>query len=125
MVRPVSLFASAMATITSPGSGGQPTRATFTSETVRLNTGATVPDGTLFTVYITTGTADDPVSVGTILDADLDPALEGVQVASQGGVVRFTAEFPAALGDGKVLMWSARGGTVFVDQDLLLAPPQP
>jgi hypothetical protein len=114
-----------LATITSPGSQGQPTRATFTSETVQMNTGVTAPDGTLFTVYVTTGTADDPVSIGTILEPDLDPALEGVQVASAGGVVRFTAEFPAALGDGKVLMWSARGGTVFVDQDLLLAPPQP
>jgi len=113
-----------LATITRPGGPGQPTRADFTSEVIKLNTGEVVPDGTLFTVYLATDGDDDPVSIGTILAADLDPVMGGIQLATRNGILSFSAEFPAAVGDAKVLAWSARGGTVFVDQDLLLAPQQ-
>ena len=73
-------------------------------------------------MYLATDGDDDPVSVGTILAADLDPVMGGIQLATVGGVLAFSAEFPAAVGDAKVLAWSARGGTLFVDQDLLLQP---
>lgn len=85
------------------------TQVTYTSSVVRMNTGQPVPDGTLFTVRALQPDASDAVPFGTILTADADPATDGVQVVSSGGVIRFVAEFPGAFGAARILANSTRG----------------
>jgi hypothetical protein len=96
---------------------------TATSDEIRLNTGALVPDGTLFTVYTVAGEGNEPVQVGSITSIDLDPALEGVQLATVGGRLSLTATIPATFGGARLVAWPAAGGTAFIDAPL--APPEP
>ncbi|MDA0748603.1 MAG: dockerin type I domain-containing protein, partial [bacterium] len=71
-----------------PGVGSLPAngsaKTTVTTSTIRNNDGTGVADGTVFSVF---------VSNGTVLETDLDSGMDGVQVASTGGKVRF--EFQA------------------------------
>jgi hypothetical protein len=77
-----------------------------------MNTGLVVPDGTLFTVRTLVPATADLLPFGAITTADADPLTDGVQVASQGGVVRFTANYPGAFGAARVLVHAARGVAV-------------
>jgi hypothetical protein len=56
---------------------------------VSLSFNTTAPDGTLFTVSTT---------LGTITSADADPSVEGIQVASSGGMITFTLNAPTLSG---------------------------
>ena len=85
------------------------TTVTYTSAPVRLNTGSVVPDGTMFTVNALFPHTRFAVPFGTIESLDEDPLTDGVQVASQGGVVRFTAMYPGSAGVARVVAFSAVG----------------
>jgi hypothetical protein len=82
------------------------------TDTLTLNTGGPVPDGTVYTVrsvYPATGTT---VPYGRILATDVDPVREGVQVASQNGSIAFDVEYPAPFGryvPGRVVVYATRG----------------
>jgi hypothetical protein len=77
-----------------------------------MNNGLVVPDGTLFTVRTLVPATAELLPFGTITTADADPLTEGVQVASQGGVIRFNAVYPGAFGSVRVLVHAARGVAV-------------
>jgi hypothetical protein len=92
------------------GTPEQPkTRVTYTSSPIRLNTGAQVPDGTVFTVRALFPQSSELLPFGEIATADADPLLDGVQVVASGGRVTFTAEFPGTFGVARVLVNATRG----------------
>ena len=99
------------------------TVATFTSAPILSNTGAVVPDGTLFTVRPLVGNLGYEQPLGTILTPDASAALPGVQVSSQGGVIRFAAELPGALGAVVPLAFSV-DGTAIADRVMPYQRPQ-
>jgi transglutaminase-like putative cysteine protease len=97
----------------SAGSPQQPaTAVAYTSGVIRMNTGLVVPDGTLFTVRVLLPSSAELLPFGTITTADADPLTDGVQVASQGGVIRFNALYPGAFGSVRVLVHAVRGVAV-------------
>lgn len=96
---------------------------TFTSQLLRLNSGAIVPDGTLFTVRPLAGNQGSELTLGTILTSDTAPAIDGVQVMSQGGVVRFVAELPGSSGFVVPLVFSVEG-TAIADRAYMYQRPQ-
>jgi hypothetical protein len=105
------------------GSVADPVRVNATSSVIRLNTGQVVPDGTPFTVYTTTSATSESLQFGTLLSADEDPATDGVQISTIGGVLSFAVEFPNAFrGEGRAIAWPTRGGTAFIDVLLPLLP---
>jgi hypothetical protein len=91
------------------------TNVTYTSGVIRMNTGAVVPDGTLFTVHVVAENAADLSPFGSIQSADEDPASDGVQVSAHGGVVQFSAELPGKSGSARVFV-SSVVGTALADQ---------
>jgi PKD repeat protein len=99
------------------------TTMTFTSSPLRLNTGGSIPDGTLFTVRVLVPDSSDPVPFGEITTTDLDPATEGIQVAAENGAVRFSAELPGSVGRAFVLV-NAVSGTAVGEQTILYQRPQ-
>jgi hypothetical protein len=106
------------------GSDTAPTTViTFTSAPLRLNTGATVSDGTLFTVRPILGETGDEIPIGQVLTVDAAPALPGIQVASQNGIVTFVAELPGAIGTVVPLAFSVHG-TAIADRVFSYQRPQ-
>jgi hypothetical protein len=93
---------------------GAQTLVTYTSGPVVTNRGAPVADGTLFTVM-----ALDPSGAGTpfgtVMAADENAQLEGVQVRAQNGVIRFTVSYPAGGGLATALAYSAEGTALGVE----------
>jgi hypothetical protein len=102
------------ATWTGGGTEQNPTTTeTYTSEPLRLNTGAPVPDGTLYTVS-GADPSDTFVAYGTVENADADPSTPGTQVASAGGRISFTVTYPAAAGGVRPLAFSKVGTALAV-----------
>jgi hypothetical protein len=83
----------------------------YTSTPLAMNTGQPVPDGTLFTV-MGVPTGGDAVAIGTVAEADQDPATDGVQVAAHGGVIQFTVDYPFSAGQVSAVAF-ATGGTAY------------
>ena len=82
------------------------------TDTLTLNTGGPVPDGTVYTVRSLYPASGSTTAYGRIIATDVDPVREGVQVASQNGVIAFDVEFPAPFGNyrpGRVLVYATRG----------------
>ncbi|MFZ5863145.1 MAG: transglutaminase-like domain-containing protein [Nitrospirota bacterium] len=104
-------------TATATVSSGQPATTTvhYTSQSLRMNHGGAVPDGTLFTVLTSWPDASAVVPFGTVTTPDEDLLTDGVQVRSQSGVIRFTAEYPGAFGAVRVLAYPTEG-TAFGEQ---------
>jgi len=94
----------------------------YVSEPIRLNNGQLVPDGTLFTARIIVPGTTLVVPLGTIQTPDADPLIDGVQVASQGGVIRFTAELPGTSGAARVLV-NPTVGTALSSQTIPYVQP--
>ena len=95
--------------------------ATFRSDPILLNTGALVPDGTVFTVYTTVPEAISLKQLGTIVTTDRDPLTDGVQVTSHNGVIEFTVSFPPGVTQPRVIGF-APNGTAFGSQVIFLLP---
>ena len=96
------------------------TTATYTSGALRMNTGAVVPDGTLYTVVGAEST-DRFVPFGTVLTPDADPTTPGTQVASAGGTLQFTVVYQGASGDVRPMVFS-RAGTALAVATMPLRP---
>jgi hypothetical protein len=110
-------------TFVSPGVVGTgPTatqRFTATSGPLVMNNGQPVADGTLYTVRSVAPGSSELNDYGTVLTADEDPTRDGVQVSSQGGVIRFEIQYPAPDGiyvPGHVAVYS-KEGTAFGQAD--------
>jgi hypothetical protein len=114
---PAGPIAFAVETAVAGGAGDPATSLTLTSDPIRLNTGALVPDGTLFTVQTVLGQASQLVPFGQVLSVDEDPATEGIQVSSRNGVIQFAAEVPGSAGVVTALAYSIRG-TAFATQSI-------
>jgi transglutaminase-like putative cysteine protease len=96
--------------VSTPSGGTDPTVAvSYTSSIIRVNTGAVVPDGTTFTVRALVAGASDPEPFGTITTADVDPLIDGIQVPSLNGVIKFNATYPGNFGAARVLVYATRG----------------
>jgi hypothetical protein len=109
---------------TAAGSQAAPTTVvTFTSGAIRSNAGQNVPDGTLFTVRPILGNQGTERPLGTVLTPDAAPGIDGVQVASQNGMIQFVAELPGALGAVVPLAFSI-DGTAIADRVLPYQRPQ-
>jgi hypothetical protein len=65
----------------------------------------------------------DPVPFGEIRTTDLDPTTDGIQVAAENGVVRFTAELPGPFGRASVLV-NAVTGTAIGETTIVYQRPQ-
>jgi PKD repeat protein len=98
------------------------TTVSYTSAAIRTNTGQIVPDGTPFTVY-GADAGPDATSFGTVLTADADPAVDGVQVTATGGVIRFAVDYPAAGGVAVPFAFAVDGTAI--SKDPLPLRPQP
>jgi hypothetical protein len=114
---PAGPIAFAVETAVGGGGGDPATSLTLTSDPIRLNNGALVPDGTLFTVQTVLGQASQLVPFGQVLSVDEDPASEGIQVSSRNGLIQFTAEVPGSAGVVMALAYSTRG-TALVTQSI-------
>jgi hypothetical protein len=99
------------------------TRATFVSAPIAMNTGAAVPDGTLFTVRLAVPSASEIVPFGQMLTPDADPAIEGIQIPAQAGVVTFSADLPGPVG-AVVVIANATRGTALGEQTVVYQRPQ-
>jgi hypothetical protein len=86
----------------------------YTSAPVRTNAGQVVADGTKFTVF-GADPSTDLTPFGTVLTGDEDPSLDGVQVSSHGGVVRFAVDYPAASGVALPFTYSVDGTAISKD----------
>ncbi|HOL65875.1 MAG TPA: dockerin type I repeat-containing protein, partial [bacterium] len=62
---------------------------TVISEPIKLTTGELVPDGTLFTVSCVDKFSPVAVNFGAIVTPDANPAVEGIQVPAQNGIISF------------------------------------
>ncbi|MEQ1870489.1 MAG: Ig-like domain-containing protein [Vicinamibacterales bacterium] len=92
----------------------------YTSNALRMNTGAAVANGTMYTVLPLTNEAT-ATPFGTITTPDEDPLTAGVQVSAQNGVLAFTVDYPAA--NSAVFMTVAsREGTALASQYMALRP---
>jgi hypothetical protein len=81
---------------------------------VEGNTGGRVPDGTVYTVRSLYSESGNTAAYGRIIATDVDPVREGVQVASQNGVIAFDVEYPAPFGSyrpGRIVVYATRGTT--------------
>ena len=76
-----------------------------------------------FTIRPLRGNRAQDEPVGTVLTPDAAPALDGVQVASQGGVIRFAAELPGAAGAVVPLAFAVEG-TALADRPVTYRRPQ-
>jgi hypothetical protein len=94
---------------TSTGGQDPMTTVTYTSNATRMNTGGLVPDGTMFTVNALFPQTRYAVPFGTIESLDEDPLTDGIQIASHGGVVRFTAVYPGSAGRARIVAFSTVG----------------
>ena len=100
------------------------TTVTVTSTNLRLNNGQPVPDGTMFTVRMSTpDSSSKAVPFGTILSADEDPLTNGVQVSAHSGAIQFTAELPGTSGSASAFAHSV-AGTAVGRQAIAYAPPK-
>jgi hypothetical protein len=82
------------------------------TDTLTLNTGGPVPDGTVYTVRSLYPESGSTAAYGRVIATDVDPLRDGVQVASQNGVIAFDVEFPAPFGKyrpGRILVYATRG----------------
>jgi hypothetical protein len=93
--------------------GGTPqdptTIVNYTSDPIRLNTGALVPDGTFFTVRTYRSGRSNLTPFGLVTTADEDPLTDGIQVRSMDGIIHFTAEYPGSAGRALVLVTAVEG----------------
>jgi hypothetical protein len=111
------------AQVTVPADPQGETGAVYTSDVIRLNTGAVVPDGTSFTVYSLAAGATTFAPLGTITTGDVDANATGVQVRSVAGVIRFAATYPAGVRGPQVLAFATRGTAV--GSQIIDLRPQP
>ena len=99
-------------------------RFSVTGTALTTNTGEGVPDGTLYTIKSVVGAAATTLDYGTIVATDADPAREGIQVASSGGTISFTVEYPSPFGfytPGRAAVFSVIG-TAFGETTLVRNP---
>ena len=61
--------------------------------------------------------------IGTVTTPDAAPAVDGIQVTSQGGVIRFVVELPGTTGVVVPLAFSV-DGTAIADQSIVYQRPQ-
>ncbi|MBS1817887.1 MAG: PKD domain-containing protein [Acidobacteria bacterium] len=118
-------------TVTLAASGGEQVgtddqakrRFTIHASGLSTNMGQAVPDGTLYTVRSAPGEGSPLTDYGTILTADADPSMPGVQVAVTNGALQFEVEYNSPNGayvPGRAIVYSTIG-TAYGEQ-LLVAP---
>ena len=89
-----------------------------------MNTGASVADGTLYTVRLTPDGSPEE-GYGEVVGADASPSIEGVQVAAAAGALDFVVAFPAPQGvylGGFVVVY-ATPGTAYGEARALVPEP--
>ncbi|MFN4227545.1 MAG: 6-bladed beta-propeller [Candidatus Ratteibacteria bacterium] len=79
------------------------------SEPIHLVTGEPVPDGTLITVKTQDRFTSEIRDYGTIITADVDSSIEGIQIATKDGKISFTINPPSNLGSGIIIANSVSG----------------
>ena len=85
---------------------------TVTSDTVLLNNGQPVPDGTLFSVRNMFAGGTPAEIYGALLVTDADPQLDNIQVTSSGGRISFQIRYPAPHNNfvpGRLAVYSPMG----------------
>ncbi|MCM8809459.1 MAG: 6-bladed beta-propeller [Candidatus Omnitrophica bacterium] len=86
-----------------------PSQITVTSEPILLVTGEPVSDGTLITVRTQDKFTSEVKDYGTILTEDADLSIDGIQIATSGGKIKFVIVPPSNPGSGIIIVNSVFG----------------